>query len=82
LSLPPQQDVELVMTGSPGRSVERDHSIRQGSTGVVHQVQYEIGPAGLDRRVLTKARRRPDVLGPSDRIDESGATRLGDLDRF
>jgi hypothetical protein len=70
------------MTRSPSRSVERDRSIRQTSTGVVHQAQYEIGPAGLNRRPFAQRRRGPDVVGAADRIDESGASRLGDLDRF
>jgi hypothetical protein len=70
------------MKRSPSRSVERDHSIRQTSIGVIHQVQYEIGPAGLNGRACLDRRRRPDVLGPSDRIDEGGVSRIGDLDRF
>jgi hypothetical protein len=76
------RDMEPAMTRLPCGSVEQDRSSRRTSPGVVLQVQYEIGPAGLDRRLPATGRRRPDVPGPSDRIDESGVSRLGDLDRF
>lgn len=63
-------------------SAERDLSTQGTSRNVIHQVQYEIGPAGLDRPVCAPRRRRPDVPGPSHRIEEFGWSRLGDLDRF
>jgi hypothetical protein len=76
------QEVEPAMTRLFSRSPEGDRSRRREPSGVVYQVQYETGPAGLGRRVLARGCRRSGTLGPADRIDESGLVRLGDLDRF